>query len=274
MDSSSEQGTLLALEDEDARPPVMGGEGDPLELLVYDEPGACPYLEEQVARMPLRMPLRPLTRNELDRRLEAGHRRQGRLLYRTQCPACRACEPIRVLVGEFKPGRTHRRVWRRGVEIFHVEIGAPMTTRERVALYNRHKRGRHLMREDGPLGAAGYEAFLVETCCETFEIRYRIQGRLVGVAIVDRGEAALSAVYSYYDPRYERLSPGVFSILTQIELCRRWALPHLYLGLYVAACSRMSYKALYTPHERLLGGRWQRFEARGADRLVSGGPRA
>ncbi len=234
---------------------------DPLELVVFDEPGPCPYLDGEVARMPLRIPLRPLTRGELDRRLAAGNRRQGRLLYRTQCPACSACEPIRVLVREFAPGRTQRRVLRQGARTFQIELGAPETTRERVALYNRHKRDRGLLREDGPLGATGYEAFLVESCVETFEIRYRHEGRIVGVAVVDRGAQSLSAVYSYYDPRYEHLSPGVFSILTQIELCRRWGLPYLYLGLYVAGCSRMVYKGRYVPHERLLDGRWQRFDA-------------
>ena len=238
-------------------------DADPLELTVFDEPSPCPYLPDQTARMPLRIPLRPLTRAEFDRRLATGNRRQGRLLYRTQCPSCEACEPIRVLVSDFAPGRTQRRVLRQGAQAFEVELGAPETTRERVALYNRHKRGRNLMRDDGPLGAAGYEAFLVETCCETFEIRYRVEGRLAGVAVVDRGEQSLSAVYSYYDPEYEHLSPGVFSILTQIELCRRWELPYLYLGLYVAGCSRMVYKGSYLPHERLLGGRWQRFDGPG-----------
>jgi arginine-tRNA-protein transferase len=233
---------------------------DTLEIVVYDELGPCPYLTGQVARMPLRIPLRRLSRAEFDRRLEAGNRRQGRLLYRTQCPACDACEPIRVLTREFVPGRTQRRVLRRGQRAFQVELGPPETTRERVALYNRHKHGRGLMREDGALGVAGYEAFLVDTCCETFEMRYRIGGKLAGVAVVDRGERSLSAVYTYFDPSHAHLSPGVFSILMQIELCKRWNLPHLYLGLYVEECSRMVYKGRYLPHERLIGGEWRRFD--------------
>jgi leucyl-tRNA---protein transferase len=233
---------------------------DPLELTVHDEISPCPYLPEMAARMPLRVPLRPLTQLEFDRRLASGHRRHGRLLYRTQCPECRACEPIRLVVGDFTPGRTQRRVLRRGERVFDVEIGPPATTREKVVLYNEHKHGRGLMRDDGPLGAAGYEAFLVDTCCETFEMRYRVQGRLIGVAVVDRGFESLSAVYSFYEPEYEPLSPGVFSILKQIELCRAWELRYLYLGLYVEQCSHLAYKGHYLPHERLIDGRWQRFD--------------
>ncbi|AKT40942.1 arginyltransferase [Chondromyces crocatus] len=232
----------------------------PPELVVHDELGACPYLADPVARMPLRLPIRRLTPAEFERRLEVGNRRQGRLLYRTQCPSCAACEPIRILVDEFVPGRTQRRVLRRGAETFSIDVGPPTLSQDRVDLYNRHKRGRNLLRGDDDLDAAGYQAFLVDTCCQTFEIRYRMGDRLVGVSVVDQGERSLSAVYTYFDPAHEPLSPGVFSILTQIELCKRWGLPHLYLGLYIADCPRMVYKSGYLPHERLIAGRWTRFD--------------
>jgi arginine-tRNA-protein transferase len=86
---------------------------------------------------------------------------------------------------------------------------------------------------------------------------------LVGVAINDRGDDALSAVYCYYDPDYAKLSLGAYSILKAIDVCRTWGLRYLYLGLYIAACNPMRYKATYFPHERLIDGKWQRFELRG-----------
>src|SRR5437762_10536556 len=85
----------------------------PPELVVYDEPGPCSYLNEQIWRLPLRLPVRPLTREEFGARLAAGDRRQGRLLYRTACPSCQACEPIRLDVERFEPDKTQRRVLRR-----------------------------------------------------------------------------------------------------------------------------------------------------------------
>jgi arginine-tRNA-protein transferase len=98
------------------------------------------------------------------------------------------------------------------------------------------------------------------TCCDSFEMRYRVGGRLVGIALVDRGAQALSAVYCYYDPEHERLGIGTYSILKQIELCRAYGLSHVYLGLFIDDCDRMRYKARFLPHERLVGGRWRRFE--------------
>jgi arginine-tRNA-protein transferase len=225
-------------------------------LLVHDAPSACPYLDDRVSRLPLRLPIRALRRSEFDSRLEIGDRRQGLLLYRTACPDCDACEPIRLDVEQFVPNRSQRRILRRGDREIETEIGPLDPTLEKVALYNRHKRGRGLTSGEEPIDLDGYRAFLGESCCESFELRYRIGGRLMGVAVTDRSDGALSAVYCYFDPRYGQLSPGTYSILKQLDLCQRWGLRHVYLGLFIADCEAMAYKGGFVPHERRLGGRW------------------
>jgi arginine-tRNA-protein transferase len=239
------------------RPRVL--DGDPPELLVYDEQTDCPYLEARTARLPMRLPTRPLSREEFGRRLERGDRRQGLVLYNPACPECRACEPIRIDVSRFEANRSQRRALKRGDEAFEVSIAPPSNAPQKVELYNRHKLGRALLGEGEPIDESGYGAFLVDSCTESFEMRYRIAGELVGVAVVDRAADALSAVYTYFNPAHAKLSPGVYSILKQIELCRRWGLRHLYLGLYVEGCSPMEYKAGYRPHERRIDGHWRTF---------------
>jgi arginyl-tRNA--protein-N-Asp/Glu arginylyltransferase len=237
-----------------------GRVGEPLEWVVYDAPVRCPYLPGETARLPLRLPARRLRPDELAQRLRAGDRRQGLLLYRPRCPACHACEAIRIDVTAFRPDKTQRRVFRRGEAAVQTHVGRPSLTPEKVALYNRHKRERGLLISDGLIDADGYEQFLVDTCTDTIELTYRTADRLVGVAIADRAGDALSAVYSFYEPSYARLSPGAYSILKQVALCRDWGLRYLYLGLYVADCRAMRYKARYRPHERLIEGRWRRFD--------------
>ena len=231
----------------------------PPELVVYDRPSRCPYLPERVARLPLRLPVRRLSRDELDERLAAGDRRQGVLLYRPSCPSCQACEPIRVDASRFSPSRNHRRVLRRTTKAVRVEMGSPRVDDRRVALYNAHKEGRGLADAQPPIDEEGYRDFLVESCCESFELRYFVGTELVGVAVVDRGADSLSAVYCHFDPAYSRLSLGTFSILQQLSLCRRWSLSWLYLGLYIDDCAPMRYKSGYFPHERFSGGSWRRF---------------
>lgn len=233
----------------------------PPERLVYDAPTPCQYLRGRIARLPLRVPLRRLRPQEFAERLSAGDRRQGLLLYRPSCPSCTACEAIRVDVNAFAPDKTQRRVLRRGEMMLHTDVAAPTVTPEKVALYNRHKLERGLVSGDGLIDEDGYEQFLVDSCTDTIELSYHLGGRLVGVAIADRAADALSAVYCFYDPSEARLSLGTYSVLKQIALCRLWGLRYLYLGLYIADCRSMRYKANYRPHERLIQGAWQRFEA-------------
>jgi arginine-tRNA-protein transferase len=94
------------------------------------------------------------------------------------------------------------------------------------------------------------------------EMRYYYEDRLIGVGIVDLGERAMSSVYFYFDPdpEFGRLSPGVYSVLQEIELCRRTGREFLYLGLYVGDCDHLNYKAQYRPHERLFDGAWRRVD--------------
>ncbi len=231
----------------------------PPELVVYDEPGPCSYLSDQIWRLPLRLPVRPLTREEFGARLAAGDRRQGRLLYRTACPSCQGCEPIRLDVQRFQPDKTQRRVLRRGDRVVRMTIGQPTVDPQRVRLYNLHKHGRDLAAGERYTSAEAYRSFLGETCCETFEMRYQVKDELIGVAIVDRADDALSAVYFYWNPAFQALSPGSYSIMKQIELCKRLGLRYLYLGLYIGACKPMAYKGRFLPHQRLIGGEWREF---------------
>ncbi len=229
------------------------------ERVVYDQLTPCPYLPGEIARMPLRLPSH-LPGRDFDDRMAAGDRRMGRFLYRTQCPACNACEPIRVRVADFKPARTLAKTLRKGNELLSVRIGKPAGDESRVELYNIHKQARGLSREDHPIDAEGYHQFLVDTCAQTLEFSYWQADKLVAVGISDLGETSLNAVYCFFDPAFDLLSLGNYNVLKQWEACRTWQLDYLYLGLFIAASPHMNYKARYLPHERLIDGSWQRFD--------------
>lgn len=231
----------------------------PKETVIWDQPDACPYLPGQVSRLPLRMPARRLTQPEFDLRLAEGDRRSGTLLYTTKCPQCTACEAIRIDVNTFTMSRTQKRVWQRGQARFRMEIGIPQVSDQRIELFNRHKSERGLNHDERATDAWDYEQFLVETCCDTREITYYLEDRLVMVAIVDCGAQAVSAVYTYFDPDISALSPGVYSVLNELQYCRDTRRRYLYLGYYVAGSEHMVYKAQYRPHERRIAGVWRSF---------------
>lgn len=232
------------------------------QFLVYDALDTCPYLPDRLARFPLRVSERKLRKEELDAALAEGDRRQGVFLYRPSCPACNACEPIRIDVERFTLTPSLRRVLSRGDRVLTVRIGPAIADEERARLYSRHKweRGLAAAGETPEVDVAAYRSFLVETCCDTFELACRYKGDLVAVAVADRGREALSAVYCAYDPALSNLSLGTYCILKEIEACRQWGLRYLYLGLYVADCRHLAYKARFLPHERLIAGVWRTIE--------------
>jgi arginine-tRNA-protein transferase len=232
----------------------------PPELVVHDQEEDCPYLPGQRARRPLRHPLRRLTGREFDDRLAAGDRRTGPLLYTQACPACVACEPIRVDVRTFAPSRAQRRAKAKGDAAVVVQVGPVEVDAERVALYRAHESGRGLARElQAPIDTVGYESFFASSCVAGFEVRYLVGGQLAAVAITDRGARALSAVYTFWDPAHAPLSLGTYSILTQIDLAAHMGLDWVYLGLAIRDNHSMAYKLAFMPHERRIGGTWRRF---------------
>jgi arginyl-tRNA--protein-N-Asp/Glu arginylyltransferase len=232
----------------------------PPEVVVHDAEEACEYLPERRANRPLRLPLRDLTPAEFDGRLEAGDRRAGRLLYTQECPACTACEPIRVDVRAFVPSRSQRRAQAKGDACIVARIGPVEADDRRVALYLKHLEMRGLGRGAKPIDVREYAAAFVASCVDGFEIRYFIGQEIVGVAITDHGQRSLSAVYTTWDPTYEALSLGTYSILTQIALARRAGLDWVYLGLAIEDSPAMAYKIRFRPHERRIGGVWRRFD--------------
>ena len=230
------------------------------EVIAFDSPHSCAYLPERTALLPLRFQQEDVTPEEFDACLEAGDRRTGRFLYRTACPGCQACEPIRLDLKTFQPNQTQRRELRKGNELLRVKVGRPMVDQERVRLFSLHQSVRGLASgEEDLVDEDSYRQFLASSCCRTLEIGYYADQALVGLAIADCGAASLSAVYCFYDPHFRGVSLGTYSILRQAELCRQTGRRYLYLGFYIAPSPHMAYKARFHPHQRLVGGQWRDF---------------
>ncbi|NOY27391.1 MAG: arginyltransferase [Oligoflexia bacterium] len=229
------------------------------EQIVHDEIETCPYLDGKRARMPLRWQLGEVRGLALDQSLAAGDRRVGRMLYRTSCPECHACEPIRINVEHFRRSRSQRRAARRNQDV-RVLIGPASFTQEKLDLYNRHKFERGLAQKETAMTRRGYDGWFLQSCTRTAEMRYMLGERLIGVGIVDVGLMDTSSVYFYFDPDESRRSLGTWSTLVEIEYLRRRGGRFHYLGLYVGDCRHLSYKARFLPHERLVDGAWRRFD--------------
>ncbi|MEZ6093291.1 MAG: arginyltransferase [Pirellulaceae bacterium] len=228
-----------------------------LDIVIIDECEPCPYLEGEVARMPLRMPLQPLTPESMDHLLETGNRRTGEFVYRTQCPDCRECVPVRIDCNCFPFNSNWRRVLNRGNRLFRQEIGPMHCTKDRVDLFNKHRSMRRLAKHDAAIDADEYQWGFIKSCFQSFEIAYYDESnQLSCLAVCDQGKSSLSAVYTFYDPELKSASLGTYSILKQIEFCRTHNLRYLYLGFLVSGSVHMRYKKRFLPQQVLRGGEW------------------
>jgi len=186
-----------------------------------------------------------------------GYRRFGHRFYRMRCPDCSACVPIRIPVAGFTPTKSQRRVRRKNRD---VTVDVALVTRpvsdEAFAVYERYLEYQHSHTEE-PQDREFMERFLYEDATDSIEISYRVDGRLMGVSIVDICDRSWSSVYHFFEPDFACRSPGVYSVLAEIEVCRRRCVPYYYLGYWIAGCPAMAYKANYRPCEVLVGGVWQ-----------------
>ena len=107
-----------------------------------------------------------------------------------------------------------------------------------------------------------YLNFLGSRWCNTFFVEFLIDEQLIAVATVDRLDNALSAVYTFFDPDFSHLSPGMYAVLWQIEWGKQLKLDWLYLGFWIKDCQKMAYKIEYQPIELLIDNVWQAFDLR------------
>lgn len=220
----------------------------------------CIYKSGEVSRCPARAPAEQLTPEQLDLLLEQGDQRVGGTVFRTECPFCNACEPVRVDIGAFRASRSQRRVIKQGDLSLRLEIGRPTLSRKRVNLWNRHRAQRGLLTDHSRRDPLGYQEWLVESCAPTLEFRYHFGEKLVAVSLLDVGRTSANSAYCYFDPAFAELSLGVYSVLREMQWCADQGIRWYYLGLWVRECESLRYKTNYAPHERLVRGSWQRFE--------------
>jgi arginine-tRNA-protein transferase len=219
----------------------------------FSEPHGCAYLPAETASLEYRLMLE-VSNEELDHLLERGWRRFGPAYFRPACRHCSQCVPLRIPVARFRASKSQRRI-RSGVAGLRVVVQSPVVDQDRLDLYHRWHmmQGRRRGWSEDTIDAVEYYHQFAFPHPAVREFAYYDEDRLIAVAIVDDTPKALSAVYTYHDPDYHRLSLGTASILFQVEEALRLGKRWLYLGYRVMGCASSEYKARFQPHELLLG---------------------
>ena len=233
-------------------------------------PAPCPYLpgmRERKAFTNLSVPESDSIHNSLS---QAGFRRSQTIAYRPACERCRACVSVRILVDEFQPTRSMRRVATRNRDLIgRMDQAEPSS--EQYSLFRRYLDHRHAEGGMAEMSVLDYAMMVEDSQVDTRLVQYRRRGadsafsphsdgELVAVALSDVMADGVSMVYSFFEPDESERSLGTFMILDHIERARKLGLPYLYLGYWVNGSRKMDYKIRFRPQEHLLPKGWERYE--------------
>ena len=223
---------------------------------------ACGYWADREARDLVLDPRDPRLPQLYPMALDWGFRRSGDIVYRPSCAGCQACVAVRVPVASFRPDRSQRRCLKRNADV-DARIVAPLRTAEHLALYRKYLTTRHRGGGMDDHGAPEFEQFLIGSWNQGrfLELREHGSHRLLAVAVTDLVDAALSAVYTFYDPDAAARGLGTLAVLKQLEWAARDGRSHLYLGYWIAGHAKMDYKRRFQPLEGFNGRGWARLQA-------------
>jgi arginyl-tRNA--protein-N-Asp/Glu arginylyltransferase len=215
----------------------------------------CSYLPQREAQTLFLDPRDTIDQSLYQALAEQGFRRSGSHLYRPHCQNCQACIPTRIPVAEFSPRRSQRRVLAKNHDLT-LRIEPASFQQHYYDLYASYLHGRHQDGDMFPPSIDQFRSFLLSQWSDTQFLCTYLDDELLAVAVTDQQPKGLSAIYTFFDPTYASRSLGVFSVLSQIEVCRSLDLPHLYLGYWIKDSPKMRYKTEYRPVELFVSGRW------------------
>jgi arginine-tRNA-protein transferase len=85
----------------------------------------------------------------------------------------------------------------------------------------------------------------------SFHQCYRLDGRLIAMAVLDLLPHCVSGVYFIYHSDYEKFSFGKISALREAALAIERGYDYYYMGYYIHSCVKMRYKNDYKPQHVL-----------------------
>ena len=127
------------------------------------------------------------------------------------CEGCQACVSVRVLVDEFEPTRSLRRVIETNSDLVARRLQATPTS-EQYSLFRGYIDARHADGGMADMTVLDYAMMVEDSIIDTFVTEYRLKPEpaprrrrqaapLIAVALCDRLSDGISMVYSFYDRR-------------------------------------------------------------------------
>jgi leucyl-tRNA---protein transferase len=218
----------------------------------------CSYLADKNERLLIALDERLHNNEGYTWLMEQGFRRSGDQIYRPHCESCKACQSIRVMVNEFAPSKSQKRLLKRNAD-FKIRY-SKQVEENYYPLYENYINTIHADGAMFPATPEQFKSFVANYITEQIFIEIWDAEKLISVAVTDKLQSALSAVYTFYHPEYRKSGLGIFSILKQIHLSSQLGKSYLYLGYQIDDCQKMNYKTRYLPHQKLMDNSWNSFK--------------
>jgi arginine-tRNA-protein transferase len=145
--------------------------------------------------------------------------------------------------------------------LFTVNLEPDNFTEEKYDLFHDYQQHVH---HEGPseISRAGFKRFLCSSPLErrtetsgkklgSYHHCYRLDGRLIAMAVLDLLPHAVSGVYFLYHQDFEKWSLGKLSALRETALALEGGYEYYYMGYYIHSCLKMRYKGTYKPQHVL-----------------------
>ncbi|PHS71678.1 MAG: arginyltransferase [Cycloclasticus sp.] len=223
--------------------------------LYISSPQACDYLDNNIAQNIFISPEEKIDSVTYEYLLSVGFRRSGEFIYRPHCKACQACISCRVPLSSFSLSRSQKRVLNKNKDLERKTVNAEFND-EHYALYLKYQRSRHAGGVMENFDEKAYKDFLCQSPGESVFIESWLNGQLVAVALTDVFQRSMSAVYTFFDPDHPTRSLGTLSVLEQIQCAQSLNKDYLYLGYYIQASKKMTYKANFQPLQLFENDNW------------------
>jgi len=214
----------------------------------------CNYLPNQHERLLVATDERLQNGEHYAWLMAQGFRRSGDQIYRPHCELCSACKSLRILANDFTPSKSQKRNMKKNIH-FKIKV----SHQQKSTYYSLYENYINTLHQDGsmyPATVDQYNSFIDCHITQQLYLEIWYEQQLISVAVTDVLKDALSAVYTFYHPDYNRHGLGVFSILSQLALAKEMKKEFLYLGYQIDDCKKMNYKNRYFPHQVLSENYW------------------
>lgn len=210
--------------------------------IASEEP--CPYLPDKISCMQFFFAAE-LDELELELFLGGGWRKFGYYYFRPVCRNCTSCISVRIPVDTLQLSNNQKRVIRRNADVLVKFTDESPLQEEMFTLFKEHSR----FRFQRDVSIDEYEANFCVKSCPSLVSKYYLGNKLSAIGYLDISSDSLSSVYFVYTEEFICRSPGIFSILKEIDYAKQIGLKYYYLGYLVEGNSHMQYKGTFYPYE-------------------------